>query len=255
MKFGVCCGVEQLPLLRQFCYDYIELNFSNVTLATEKEFEEIQEQLQHYGICAESFNCFFPSGVNLNADVDYEMIGEYAKKGFARAEQLGGKIAVLGSGGARRIPDGYDRELAVEQFVKVLHICGDIAEHHGMRIAVEPLRVSETNFINTVAEGLEICKIADHKNVKCLVDFFHLSMNGETLAAVKASGEWIIHAHMARPHADRRIPTVQDMDACAEWANVLKEIGYEGRLSLEGEFYPDFETAVREARPVLELFR
>lgn len=161
----------------------------------------------------------------------------------------------MGSGGARRIPDGYDRELAAKQFVKVLHICGDIAEQHGMQIAVEPLRVSETNFINTVAEGLEICKIADHKSVKCLVDFFHLSMNGETLEAVKAGGDWIIHTHMARPHADRRIPTAQDKDACAEWANVLKEIGYEGGLSLEGEFYPDFETAVREARPVLELFR
>ena len=255
MKFGVCCGVEHLPLLRQYGYDYIELNFSNLAQAEEKEFEQTRAQIEQYGICAESFNCFFPGGVNLNADVDYEWIEEYAEKGFSRAEQLGGKIAVLGSGGARRIPDGYDRDLATEQLVKVLRICGDVAQRHGMQIAVEPLRVSECNFINTVSEGLELCKNADHKSVKCLVDFFHLSMNGETLDAVKNSGDWIIHAHMARPNADRRIPTARDIDSCAAWANVLKEIGYQGRLSLEGDFYPDFETAVREVRPVLELFR
>ena len=255
MKFGVCCGVENLPVLRQYGYDYIELNFSNLSLAEEQAFEQTRAQLRQYGIAAESFNCFFPGGVNLNADVDYEWIAEYAERGFSRAEQLGGKIAVLGSGGARRIPDGYDRDLAVQQFVKVLRICGDIAQRHGMQIAVEPLRESECNFINTVAEGLELCKLADHESVKCLVDFFHLSMNGETLDAVRHSGDWIVHAHMARPNADRHIPAACDADSCAPWANVLKEIGYNGRLSLEGEFYPDFETAVREVRPVLELFR
>ena len=255
MKFGACCDVDKLSLLQKHGYDYIELNFSNVALADEGRFEEIYEQIQHYGIPAESFNCFFPSGVNLNKDVDYDWIKEYAEKGFARAEKLGGKIAVLGSGGARRIPDGYDRELAAEQFVKVLHICGDIAAKRGMRIAIEPLRTAETNFINTVAEGIEMCRRADHPDVKCLVDFFHLFMNGETLDAVENSGGLIIHTHMARPNGDRRIPTMQDQEICAQWAGVLKSIGYEGRMSLEGDFYPDFETAVREARPVLKLFR
>lgn len=255
MKFGVCCDIDKLPLLQKCGYDYIELNFSNMALADEKKFEEMCEQIGHYGLSAESFNCFFPAGFNLNVDVDYDKIREYAKKGFARAELLGGKIAVLGSGGARRVPEGYDRVLAAEQFVKVLRICGDIAAKHGMQIAIEPLRTAETNFINTVAEGIEMCKAVDHESVKCLVDFFHLFMNGETLDAVKNSGELIIHTHLARPNADRRIPTVQDRDTCAQWASALKSIGYDGRMSLEGDFTPDFETAIREVQPVLELFR
>ena len=255
MKFGVCCGIDKLPLLQKHGYDYIELNFSNIALAGEEEFGEICEKIRHSGLPAESFNCFFPSGVNLNKEVDYDWIREYAEKGLARAEKLGGKIAVLGSGGARRIPDGYDRALAAEQFVKVIHVCGDIAARHGMLIAIEPLRTAETNFINTVAEGIEMCRVADHSSVKCLVDFFHLSMNGETLDAVKHSGGLIVHTHMARPNADRRIPTIQDREACAEWASALKSIGYDGGMSLEGDFYPDFETAIREVRPVLELFR
>ena len=255
MKFGACCDIDKLPLLQKHGYDYIELNFSNVALADERQFEKTYEQIRYYGISAESFNCFFPGSVSLNAGVDYKAIEEYAEKGLARAERLGGKIAVLGSGGSRRIPDGYDRELAAEQFLKVLYICGDIAGKHGMQIAIEPLRTAETNFINTVAEGVEMCRRADHPSVKCLVDFFHLFMNGETLDAVMNSGGLIVHTHIARPNGDRRIPTAQDAETCAEWANALKSIGYNGRMSLEGDFYPDFETAIREVRPVLELFR
>ena len=255
MKFGVCCGTDKLPLLRQYGFDYIELNFSALTLASEEEFAQTYAQIQSSGMPAETFNCFFPSGTNLCADVDHEMLREYADKGFARAEKLGGKIAVLGGGRARRIPDGYDRDLAAEQFVKVLRICGDAAEKHGMQVALEPLRTEETNFINTVAEGIEICKLADHGRVKCLVDFFHLSMNGETLDAVKSSGDLIIHTHIARPNADRRIPSSVDAEICAEWAKALKSIGYDGRMSLEGSFYPDFEIALRDVRPILDLFR
>ena len=255
MKFGACCDVDKLPLLQKYGYDYIELNFSNIALAGEAEFEKVCEKIRHSGLPAESFNCFFPGSVSLNANVDYDWIKEYAEKGFARAKRLGGKIAVLGSGGSRRVPEGYDRALAAEQFVRVLHICGDIAAQHGMEIAIEPLRTAETNFINTVAEGIEMCKRADHPNVKCLVDFFHLFMNHETLDAVENSGGLIIHTHIARPNEDRRIPTTQDRETCAQWASALKSIAYDGRMSLEGDFYPDFETAIREARPVLELFR
>lgn len=255
MKFGVCCGVDKLPLLVRYGYDYIELNFSDIAQAEENRFAEICEQIQRYGISAESFNCFFPWGTSLNAGVDYEWIRGYAEKGFDRAAKLGGKIAVIGSGNARKVPDGYDRGLAAEQFVKVLSLCGDIAQKHGMQIALEPLRAEETDFINTVEEGLEMSKRVGHASVKCLADFFHMSMNGEPLDAVKNSDGLIIHTHIARADADRRIPNESDTETCAKWASALKSIGYNGRMSLEGVYYPDFETAIRAVLPVLELFR
>ena len=255
MRFGVCNGIDKLPLVKQYGFDYIELNFTQLTLADEKEFENYCNQIRRYGIYAESFNCLFPGNVNFNANVDYEMIRNYAEKGFYRAQKLGGKTVAFGSSRARNIPDGYDRNLAVAQFKKVLCICSDVADKYGIQIALEPLNFSETNFINTVADGIDICRSVNQKNVKCLVDFYHVFMNGESLDAIMNSGDMIIHTHLARPNSDRRIPTVADAQACSEWARALKLIGYNGRMSLEGDFGPDFETAIKDVQPILDLFR
>ena len=255
MKFGACCDIDKLPLLQKYGYHYIEMNFSNIALAEEEEFERIYEQIGQYEIFAESYNGFFRPDVNLNTNIDYDAIKKYAEKGFARAYKLGGKVAVLGSGTARRIPDGYDRNTATEQFTKVLNICGEVAAKYSMQIAIEPLRYSETNFINTVAEGIDICRLAGNEHVKCLVDFFHVYMNGESLDAIQNSDNMIIHTHIARPNADRRIPTIVDREICSQWANALKSIGYNGRISLEGSYYPDFETALQTVQPILDLFR
>lgn len=254
MRFGACCGTDKLPILKKHGYDYIELNFSDIALSDGARFGEICGEIEHYGLSAECYNGFFKPDIKLNDGADYAFIAEYAEKGFSRAERLGGKIAVLGSGVARKIPDGYSRDKAIEQFVRVLNICGEAAGKHGMKLAVEPLNVNETNFINTVADGMEICRLADNENVKCLVDFFHLYMNGEAADSVKNSNGMLIHAHIARPNPDRNAPTVADMSECTAWAAALRACGYDSRISLEGGFNPDFETAVREARRVLEVF-
>lgn len=254
MKYGVCGRIDKLPILKKHKYDYIELNFSDMVFSDEAQFGETYDAIEHYGLPAECYNCFFKSDIKLNGDIDYDFIASYAEKGFSRAKTLGGKIAVLGSGAARRIPDGYQRENAVKQFVRVLNICGEIAGKHGMTLAVEPLNIHETNFINTVAEGIEICKLADNENVKCLVDFFHVYMNGETTDAVKNSAGMLCHAHIARPNPDRRAPSMADISECSAWAEALKACGYTARISLEAKFSPDFEQEVLEARRVLDVF-
>ena len=118
MRFGVCCDTERLPQLRKYGFDYVELNFSKIVLADQARFDQLREQVRQSGMAAESFNGFFPADMKLNGDVDYGRIRDYAETGFARARSLGGKVAVLGSGAARKIPDGYDRSLAEEQFIK-----------------------------------------------------------------------------------------------------------------------------------------
>lgn len=142
----------------------------------------------------------------------------------------------------------------MKQFVRVLNVCGEIAGKHGMTLAVEPLNVHETNFINTVADGIEICTLANNENVKCLVDFFHVYRNGETFDAVKNSKGMLCHAHIARPNPDRRAPIMADISECSAWAEALKACGYTARISLEAIFAPDFEQAILEARPVLDVF-
>ena len=254
MKFGICCGIDGLPVLKENQYDYCELNFSKITTCTKEEFEEVRKEVEKWEIPAEAFNGFFPSSINLNHAVDYDQIRDYCRIGFARAKALGGKVAVLGSSGSRKIPEGYDRALAAEQFVRVLRICGEEALRQEMVVAVEPLRPKECNFINTVAEGMEFVEKANHSGVKCLADFFHVSETGESLTAIETAGDRLVHIHLALPET-RFFPTGNDKKICEIWRKALNCCGYNARISLEGKAMPDFETAAAEAKTALEYFR
>ncbi len=256
MKFGVCNPYTNIKLLKDEGYDYIELCFNVIASMSDREFSKVYKEIERYSFPAESYNGFFGSDIKLVGDnVDLKAIEEHAKNGFKRAAELGGKVAVLGSGGARTIPDGFDRNTAEEQFIRVLRICGDAAGEVGMEIVIEPLQVKETNLINTVAEGLEFCKRAAHEKVFCLADFYHVFKSGESLDAIENSGGLLHHVHIARANADRKIPDSSDIESCIPWANALKKCGYDARISLEGAFIPDVPKAIKGVKPVLELFR
>ncbi len=256
MKFGVCNPYTNIKLIKSEGYDYIELAFSVINLMSDKEFKNVYKEVEKHSFPAEAFNGFFPGDIKLTGDsVDLHAIREYAKRGFERASELGGKVAVLGSGTARTIPEGFDRKTAEAQFVDVLRICGEEAGNAGMEIAIEPLQAKETNLINTVAEGIEFCQRANHEKVRCLADFYHVFRSGEPLDAVADSNGMLRHVHLARANDDRRIPTADDIDSCRPWAEALKKCGYDLRISLEGAFLPDVHKAIKNVKPVLELFK
>ncbi|MBQ3125531.1 MAG: sugar phosphate isomerase/epimerase [Clostridia bacterium] len=255
MRFGVCASPDKLPLLAAAGYDYFEFKFSKLTAMSEDEFAALRRTVEASPLKAETYNGFFPSDMPLYVGCDLDRIAAYCELGFSRAEQLGGKIAVFGSGGARSFPEGYDPAEGAAQFLRVLRVCGDAAARHGMLIAIEPLRACECGYINTVAEGLAVCRAADHPAVRVLADFFHVYSSGESFAAIEAAGEMLIHVHLARPNDDRAVPTAADLDACRPWADLLRRIGYDARISLECSMKPDFETAITAVRPILNLFQ
>ena len=254
MKFGVCCGPEKLPEIKAAGYDYAEWNFSKIAALPSDEFDSLKELVKKTGLPVEAYNGFFASRVSLNEFLNPEEIRDHCRIGFARAKVLGGKIAVLGSGGPRKIPEGYDRSLAEEQFLQVLQICGDEAAETDMTVVLEPLNRKETNFINSVTEGAAILDRIPHPNVKLLADFYHVAAEEEPMSALIAQKHRIEHVHLALPDT-RFLPTAEDLESCAAWRDCLKKMAYGGRISLEGKANPDFETAVRKAKPFLEGLR
>lgn len=98
-----------------------------------------------------------------------------------RAAESGCKIVVIGSGKARYIPENFSREYAASQFCEIMDICGEIGKDYCIKIAIEPLNYDETNYINTVAEGLEFCRTVANSNVGVLADFYHIYKTGELI--------------------------------------------------------------------------
>ena len=255
MKFGVCGGMNRLPSIIEAGYDYIELNFSSLAKMSEEEFVALREELARRNFRAEAFNGFFKSDMVLYGEgADLAAIAAYCETAFSRAAQIGGEVAVLGSGGARAIPEGMSKEEAEEQFCRVLTVCGDVAQKYGMRIAIEPLRASECNFINLVSEGAAICRRVNHPAVKLLVDFFHFWCGEEPLSHIADAADVLIHAHLARPNLDRCMPREEDRETVALWVQALRDIGYTGRLSLEGKHADDFGAGIAATKAYLTLF-
>lgn len=253
MKFGVCCQPDRFAAVKAAGYDYAEPVLCSIADASEAEFEQIRGTVEASGLRAEAFNCFFSSQRLTGPEVSFDALAEYADRALARASLLGGKVAVLGSGGCRRIPEGFDAAEAVCQFVRVLRICGEAAWRYGMVIALEPLNKKETNLVNTVPVGAELVRAADRPGVRLLADFFHMFREDEDPACLSRSAELLAHVHIARPNADRLVPGLADAEGCRPWALALHAAGYDGRISLEGGM-PEFEKNIAEARKVLELF-
>ncbi len=257
MKIGVCANYDRWGIISVAGYDYVEGNFSKITLASDGEFEEMKRMRAESALDVEAANGFFPGDFVLYSKDDFEEIKKnvraYCEKGFARGAELGLKVVVIGSSKARNIREGYSQEEACEQFCEVLRICGEIGAKYGITVTVEPLNASETNFIITFADGMDIAKKVDHPNVLAMLDLYHHAVNGEPLSTLDGTKGILVHTHIAR--ADRNTPTVEDFSELAPKIEYLKNTGYEGRMSLECRHVPDFETSVKNAYELLKQFR
>jgi len=265
MKIGVCAGTcDKWRVVAASDYDYIEGHLGNIMAASDEEYAEMLSIVKESGVLVETTNCFFPKGFVIYAfdpetgdAADFseveKNVAEYADSAFKRASALGLKVAVLGSGGNRNIPEGMKPEVADEQFTKVLKICGDAALKYGVKIAIEPL--SDCNFVVTLEDAVKFAKAAAHPAVGVLNDFYHSARNGEDITtSLKAAGELIYHMHIACPEG-RKMPTIEDKGVILGFCDELKKTGYDARISLEGKTQMTFDEMVRTSYEVMQLVR
>ena len=104
-------GIEFIEKLAQIGYDYVELPTAQMMALDDEAFAKFKERLFKSGVPCETSNNLFPVSLRLTGpDVDKEAILSYAKKAFARDEELGIKICVFGSGPAKNVPEGFPME-------------------------------------------------------------------------------------------------------------------------------------------------
>ncbi len=167
-------------------------------------------------------------------EANHELILVWAETAFRRMKQAGGKFIVFGSAGARRIPDGWSKEKADEQFVSLLKRMGPLAEAQGVTVTVEQLQEKECNYINRIGEGAALIRAAGHPNVRMLADLYHMATMGDTPADLKAAMDVVVHMEIAEK-SGRTVPGVNG-DDFRPYFHVLREAGYQGSISIEGKW-------------------
>ncbi len=256
MRFGVCSKFDYFPWIEAAGYDYYEGVLSHIAAMSQEEYSALEKKLKEAKVHLEGTAVFIKGSARLIGEAaDFEALAEYADFALGRAAKLGAKFAVLGSGKARSIPEGFSRARGEAQFMEVARICGDAAQKYGMKLAIEPLNYEETNLINTIAEGLEFCKKLHHPAIGLVADLFHMYMVGEDPSILKEAKDYLVHLHIARPDPDRAAPSMADAKILREWAKSLKECGYDGRMSLECSWKPSVEKSLEKMLEVKELFQ
>lgn len=253
MRFGVCAPVSALGVITAAGFDYLEPGVTGMLQPEQPEVEVMPPLRRRFAAAAlkpETFNLLLPEGLKVvGPEKDAERQGAYLETAFRRVKALGGEICVFGSGGARRIPAGWSLAEAKGQMQDFLTRGGAAAQRHGIVIAIEPLNVSECNFINSVAEAAALAEEVGHPAVGVLSDLYHIAHDAQSYAETRNAAAWLIHVHVAG--LGRRAPVAEDDAFLTDYFAVLKQAGYAGRISIEAN-WEDLEQQAAEAREVLD---
>lgn len=233
IKVGYCTGIANLAAARAAGFDYVELGTTEVATMDEAAYERAVAAVAAAGLPTPVSNVFLPAALKVTGPaIDREAQLAYVRKAFDRMRRLGVEIIVFGSGGARRVPDGFSHDAAFAQLVEFGRMIAPEAQQRGITVAVEPLRREECNIINSAAEGLRLVAAIGHPNFQQMIDFYHLASEKEDPAVVLEAGPRLRHLHVANP-TGRVFPQVwTEFDYAPFFAN-LRRIGYGARISVE----------------------
>ncbi len=128
--------------------------------------------------------------------------------------------------------------------VKNLKPLAAYAAAKGVELCIEPLNRFETDFLNTVEQGLKLVKAVGAKNVKLHLDTFHMNIEEKNQPdAIRRTGKLLGHFHACG--TDRGTPGGDSL----QWKPIvaaLKEVGYDGDVVIES-FTTDVKVIARAA--------
>jgi len=151
------------------------------------------------------------------------------------------------TGLARLLPSD-ERKKQWQRAAENMKRLADYAGTKGVKLAVEPINRFETDFINTVDQGLEFLEMIGYDNVGLLLDTFHMNIEEKSIGdAIRRAGNKLLNFHACSN--DRGTPGQDHLP----WGDIfkgLKDANYEGYMVIES-----FTTAITEIARAVSLWR
>lgn len=246
MKFGICSEIFQdwqLPDAMAFAkkagYDGIEIapfTLANyVTEISSSDRQRIRETAARVGIEISGIHWVLVKAEGMYVTHPDTVVRERTAKYFCDLVQfcadLGGKVIVVGSPKQRNVMEGVTYEQAWAWAAGTFRDAVKLAEDRGITICFEPLAPSETNFVNTAAEGIRFARQFNSPAMKIILDVKAMCSESKSIPEIirESRGEFAyFHAN------DRNLkgPGFGDVDF-VPIAAALKEVGYNGYASVE----------------------
>ena len=271
--FGACRPVPDVKLMKSVGYDFFEYGVAAMFVPEkgEEEWKRRRDEIMGAGLPLRSCNGFLPGKFRVTGkDADWAPILDYAETVCRRADEVGTKTIVFGSGGARNVPatyhaggkrewpEGFGPEEGRDQYAE---FCGVLAKRIADRkvtVVIEPLRPNETNIVHYVWQGMQIVREVNHPRLQQLADIFHMMMGREPAQSIVDAGCHLKHCHVAS-WKTRQFPGSDPaaVERLVPYFDALKQIGYTGGVSCEcgwgekADFAKNLETALKTMKGLI----
>lgn len=240
---------EQLAHAKEIGFDVYEIAVERPELIDE---EKVLTEAQKAGI-----KVYVCGAYGETRDISSD-VPEYRDNGMAYGKRLIDMAAALGSPyvagpmyaavGRTRLADRDEKERQMRFAVENMKRLADYASGRGVKLAIEPLNRFETDFINTVEQGLYFLDKIGYNNVGFLLDTFHMNIEEKSIPdAIRSARGRIFDFHACAN--DRGTPG-EDHFNWEEIRGALKETGYEGPVVIES-----FTPGIREIAKAVSLWR
>ena len=244
--FGVCRPISDAKLLKAHGYDFVETSAASAFIPTksDEEWKRQRDAILSCGLPLRSCNGFLPGTFRITGPkADFAPALDYAERVLRRADEVGTKTIVFGSGGARNVPGDIcgprdqkpNPEMGVQQYTEFCRqLCKRVEDLKTVQVVIEPLRPNESNIINYVWQGMQIVRDVNHPRLQQLADLFHMICGREPACSLIDAGCHLKHCHIACKET-RQFPgtRLDDAEIFKPYFDALKKIGYTGGVSCE----------------------
>jgi sugar phosphate isomerase/epimerase len=151
---------------------------------------------------------------------------------------MGGRVMVWGSPKQRDIGPDNTYEDGFRYAAEVFREVAEVAYPLGVRLALEPLGPSETNFMTTAAETVKLIEAVDHPGCALHLDVKAMSSEPDPIEAIiRAQSRHLAHFHANDPNlrgpgfGEVKFPPIMQ---------TLLDVGYDEYVSVEVfDYSPD----------------
>jgi sugar phosphate isomerase/epimerase len=269
MKFALCNEMFEGRPMAEVCSTARKLGYHGIEIApftlapsadeiTAAQRKETRSRIEDVGLETVGLHWLFagPSGLHMTTN-DNQIWGrtrDYLSCLLDLCSDLGGKVLVLGSPKQRSIVEGQTKEGAWQRAVELLSSVLDKAGDLGLTICLEPLSTVETDFINTVAEGMKMVRQINHPALKIHLDVKAMCSEQTPVPDIVRSVSVDDIGHFHVNDANLYGPGMGDVDYTSI-ADAIKDVGWNKWLSVEVFKYdPDPETIASKSIEYLKKF-
>ena len=234
IRFGICARPDQLSQAARAGYDYIELDLNHIFPMDEAAYREMASQMEYFGLYAEVVSGILPAGMNIvGPAVSARQLHRHLEQSFELARALGAELVVFDCEKSRMLPRNFDPAMAWRQLGNFIRILQSYASDHGLRIALLPLRRSAAELMNYISEATLISAMLRLDRVGVAASSYNMAMEAESLPQLKRTGSLLWHMRTSNVLGDHA-PRMGDGEDYSALFLALREMGYRGRVTMEG---------------------